>query len=55
MDNKKQVLEIKQYRKRLSALLEQDVDENTAARLWIQKYAGIWRISHPIKSPCALR
>jgi len=46
MDNKQQIKEIKKYREHLSKSMHKSVDLNTAAELWIRKYAKIWRLKH---------
>ncbi len=50
MDNREQIQEIIRYRKRLSRILNQDVDLETAATIWIRKYAGAWRKLHQYKT-----
>jgi hypothetical protein len=44
MDNHIQIEEIRKYRQYLSEILGKDVDEETAARIWVTKYAEIWRM-----------
>jgi hypothetical protein len=46
MDNKLQIEEIRKYRHYLSQLLGYDIDEDTAAGIWIRKYAETWRLTH---------
>jgi hypothetical protein len=48
MDNEKQVWEISKYRQYLVELIGKNVDRDTAARIWIRKYAKIWRLRHPV-------
>ena len=45
MDNLLQIEEIQKYRKYLSSMTGEDVDEETAALIWIGKYAKSWRIN----------
>ncbi|KMQ52535.1 hypothetical protein CHISP_0802 [Chitinispirillum alkaliphilum] len=45
MDNDQQIEEIRKYLRRL-AQKGKRVDENSAAFLWIQKYAEKWRDTH---------
>jgi len=47
MDNDTQISEIEKYHKFLTGLMGRDIDKNTAARIWIRKYAELWRIKHP--------
>ncbi|MDD5676029.1 MAG: hypothetical protein PHC61_17795 [Chitinivibrionales bacterium] len=45
-DNKQQILEIQKYQVRLSKFIGKNIDTNTAAIIWIRKYAKIWRLTH---------
>jgi len=54
MDNRTQILQIEKYRQRLARMRGRDVDCDIAARLWIRKYARLWRISHPTVKECVL-
>jgi hypothetical protein len=49
MDNILQIIEIYRYRTYLCNLLGTDIDFEMTARIWINKYAEIWRLKHPIK------
>ncbi len=49
MDNKQQIKEIQKYRCYLCKSMHKNVDINTAALLWIRKYAKIWRSKHEDK------
>ncbi|HEX2958997.1 MAG TPA: hypothetical protein VHO70_19335 [Chitinispirillaceae bacterium] len=44
MDNEKQIREIINYRDYLQHSFGIILDEETAAKLWILKYAAIWRM-----------
>ena len=46
MDNTLQLEEIRKYKQYLSMILGRDIDENAAARIWIRKYAKVWRLTH---------
>lgn len=46
MDNKQQIKEIKRYRDYLCRIQQRDIDLNTAAHLWVDKYAKLWRLKH---------
>jgi len=48
MDNILQIVEIHKYRTYLCNLLGEDIDFEISARIWIKKYAEIWRLRHPI-------
>jgi hypothetical protein len=48
MDNEKQVWEIAKYQQYLAELIGREIDKDIAARIWIRKYAKIWRLRHPI-------
>ncbi|HEX3020070.1 MAG TPA: hypothetical protein VHP36_07195 [Chitinispirillaceae bacterium] len=48
MDNLLQIIEIRKYRLYLCKLLNSNIDEEIAARIWIRKYAKIWRLKHRI-------
>ncbi len=48
MDNQEQIKEIMRYREHLSELTHTDIDLNTAALIWVRKYAQIWRLHHNI-------
>jgi hypothetical protein len=48
MDNEKQVWEIVKYRQYLAELIGKEIDKDVAARIWIRKYAKIWRLRHPL-------
>lgn len=48
MDNILQIIEIHKYRTYLYNLLGMDIDFEISARIWIKKYAEIWRLRHPI-------
>lgn len=43
MDNKEQLSQITKFYKRLREEVCQDLDFNTAAQIWIKRYAQIWR------------
>ena len=47
MDNEKQVWEIAKYQQYLAELIGKEIDKDFAARIWIRKYARIWRLLHP--------
>ena len=47
-ENKKQIVEIKKYQDRLSRFVGKKIDPNTAAIIWIRKYAKIWRMQHQL-------
>jgi hypothetical protein len=47
MDNEKQVWEIAKYQQYLADLIGKEIDKDIAARIWIRKYAQIWRLRHP--------
>ena len=49
MDNKQQIKEIKKYRNHLCKTMHKDVDLNTAAVIWINKYAKLWRLKQATK------
>jgi len=49
VDNILQIIEIYRYRTYLCNLLGTDIDFEMTARIWINKYAEIWRLKHPIK------
>ena len=49
MDNKQQIKAIKKFRNHLCKTIHKDVDLNTAAVLWINKYAKLWRLKHTTK------
>lgn len=49
MDNKKQLKAIIHYKNYLSHLSGHTISLNTAARIWVRKYAELWRLRHPIK------
>ena len=44
MDNHIQIEEIRKYRQYLSEILGEDIDEEVAARIWVMRYAEIWRM-----------
>ncbi len=46
MDNKQQINRMKKYQEHLCRVLHKDMDFNTVAELWIQRYAKIWRDKH---------
>lgn len=48
MDNILQIREISRYRKYLCNLLKINIDAEIAARIWISKYAEIWRLKHQL-------
>jgi hypothetical protein len=48
MDNIKQIEEILKYYKYLVKIIGKDIDINLAARIWIRKFAKIWRLQHPV-------
>jgi hypothetical protein len=47
MDNEKQVKEITRYQRYLADVVGREIDKNIAARIWIRKYAKVWRLTHP--------
>jgi hypothetical protein len=47
-DNRQQLLEIQKYQERLSRFIGRKIDNNTAASIWIRKYAKIWRMQHQL-------
>ncbi|NLL11972.1 MAG: hypothetical protein GX267_01070 [Fibrobacter sp.] len=49
MDNILQIIEIHKYRTYLCNLLGKDIDFEMSARIWIKKYAELWRLRHPIE------
>ncbi|MBD3345448.1 MAG: hypothetical protein GF401_10340 [Chitinivibrionales bacterium] len=53
MDNIQQIKEIAHYRRRLSRIAGKDIPFNTAARIWVRKYAKLWRLRHPDFEPCS--
>jgi hypothetical protein len=48
MDNEKQVWEIAKYQQYLAEMIGKEIDKDVAARIWIRKYAKVWRLRHPI-------
>jgi len=46
MDNQEQIKEIVRYRQYLCRVNNSDVDLETAALLWISKFANAWRKLH---------
>jgi hypothetical protein len=55
MDNEKQVWEIARYQHYLAEMIGKDIDKDIAARIWIRKYAKIWRLRHPAPLESELR
>jgi hypothetical protein len=51
MDNVDQLEEIQEYREHLSSVVGKEVDDNTAAFIWIRKNAQTWRLKHPLQQP----
>jgi hypothetical protein len=51
MDNLEQVRQIRRYRRYLFRATGIVIDPDTAARLWIRRYARLWRRLHP----CSIR
>jgi len=51
VDNALQIDEIHKYQYHLSQILGREIDEDTAAWIWIRKYAESWRLMHPRKTP----
>ncbi len=49
MDNILQIIEIHKYRAYLCNLLRTEIDFEITARIWINKYAEIWRLKHPLE------
>ncbi|MCP4156762.1 MAG: hypothetical protein GY757_54110 [bacterium] len=47
MDNKQQIREIDRYCRYLKVLTGKEINLEAAAKLWISKYAAIWRKEHP--------
>ncbi|MBD3393944.1 MAG: hypothetical protein GF418_17550 [Chitinivibrionales bacterium] len=50
MDNYSQIAAIRRYREHLSRQVGRDIDANVAARLWVRKYARLWRIVHEVRA-----
>jgi hypothetical protein len=48
MDNEKQVSEITRYQRYLAELIGKEIDSDIAARIWIRKFAKLWRLKHPL-------
>jgi hypothetical protein len=48
MDNQNQVSEIRKYQEHLATLIGRQIDRNMVARIWIRKYAKLWRLRHPV-------
>jgi hypothetical protein len=48
MDNEKQVSEITKYQRYLAELIGKEIDSDIAARIWIRKFAKLWRLRHPV-------
>ena len=46
MDNVDQLKIIKHYQMHLKRILHSDVDINSAAKIWIERYAQLWREKH---------
>lgn len=46
MDNREQIKEIMRYKQYLSRVSHMEVDLETAAQLWVQKFARAWRKLH---------
>jgi len=46
MDNQEQIREILRYRQYLCRITNADIDLDTAAILWIAKFARAWRKLH---------
>jgi hypothetical protein len=46
MDNQEQIREIMRYRLHLAHITHQEIDLETAALIWIRKYARVWRLVH---------
>ncbi len=44
MDNQEQIKEIMRYRQHLSQITHHDIDQETAALIWVRKYARLWRL-----------
>ncbi len=53
LDNKLQLCEIEKYRERLERILGRRLDSNIAARIWIRKYAHLWRLRNSSARACA--
>lgn len=51
MDNRQQIEEIRNFALHLCRLTGQLIPEELAARIWIRKYAKIWRLKHPVLVP----
>ena len=43
MDNMAQIELIRHYQEHLKRILHLDVDINSAAEIWIERYARLWR------------
>jgi hypothetical protein len=46
MDNQEQIKEIMRYRLHLSRITHHEIDLETAALIWVRKYARVWRLVH---------
>lgn len=44
MDNFIQIKKIREFRQHLSKTTGKEIDMETAARIWVRKYAKIWRL-----------
>ncbi len=49
MDNILQIIEIHKYHTYLCNLIGKNIDFEISARIWIKKYAKLWRLRHPIE------
>lgn len=53
MDNMQQIEEIQRYRLHLCKILRNEINLDEAARIWIEKYARLWRNKHPFENAAA--
>jgi hypothetical protein len=53
MDNPQQIQEIIDYCRHLSRLAGRMINPEIAARIWIRKYARVWRLKHQVPEQIA--